>query len=91
MLFKSQATGIVVKNESKGVRYIMSKKLAAAGTVLMVLIQAWCICLEAGAEEAKPSIPVVPVQIKATWIWDTTLIITQPKKYWNMLRGKKLI
>jgi hypothetical protein len=54
---------------NKGVRYNMSKKLAAAGTVLMVLVQVCC-----GLTVSSEAL------VKATWVWDTTLIITEPTK-----------
>jgi hypothetical protein len=74
---------------TKGVHYNMSKKLAAAGTVLMVLVQVWCV-LSANAEEAKPSTLVVPIQVKATWVWDTTLIITEPTKIMDYAKQQKI-
>jgi hypothetical protein len=67
----------------------MSKKLTAAGTVLMVLVQVWC-GLNVSAEEPKPSTPVVSIQVKATWVWDTTLIITEPTKIIEFAKQQKI-
>jgi hypothetical protein len=68
----------------------MSKKLAAVGTVLMVGVQVWS-GLTVSAEEAKPTTTsIARIQVKATWVWDTTLIITEPTKMMDYAKKQKI-
>jgi hypothetical protein len=67
----------------------MGKKLAAVGTVFMILVQAWC-GLIVSAEEAKPSTSAASIQVRATWVWDTTLIITEPTKIIDYAKQQKI-
>jgi hypothetical protein len=74
---------------AKGVRCNMSKKLAAVGTTLILWVQV-CLGQAVHAEVAMPTAKEIPVLVKATWVWDTTLIITEPKQIMDYAKKEKI-
>jgi hypothetical protein len=69
----------------------MSFRITISGIILFILVQLGSsFSVQAVGEETVLKKAEVPLQVKATWIWNTALILTEPKQIMDFAKMQKI-